>query len=611
MCGIAGAITNKPIDQYFINNTISRLNHRGPDAFGKSIFTNYAGDYITFVHTRLSILDLDERSNQPMRYKNIELIFNGEIYNYLELRQKLSNEFIFKTDSDTEVLLMLLYKKGLDGLKDCEGMFSLAFFDHSKGTLYLARDKFGEKPLYYYRDTNGQLFFGSEPKSIFALSGVKPHIDINHLRRFLVNGYKSLYKKKETFFKNIDEIPPGSCIELSPQLGFKNYQWNKFIEYSPNNEMSYQEAVDGTRERLVNAMKIRLRSDVPIAFCLSGGIDSNALIGIAKNLLNYDVHGFTIMNKDSRYEEKDMVEYAVKKQNLKHTPILVEKNNFLENLSSLVEAHDSPISTISYYAHSLLMKAISKNGYKVSMSGTGADEIFSGYYDHHLAYLSEINFVDKDLYNSSLENWISTIKPIVRNPYLKDHEYFIKNPMSRKHIYLDCDLYNGYLTYPFFEEFEEKFYSNFLLRNRMANELFHESVPVILHEDDLNSMLYSVENRSPFLDSKLYEWSLTIPTKFLIKNSLAKSILRDASKDFAPNKIMQNPRKVGFNVPIDDYLDFEDKKVLDELSKDSVINEIVNFDKIKSLFKSKKRSNEESKFLFNYLSVRYFMECFS
>ena len=145
----------------------------------------------------------------------------------------------------------------------------------------------------------------------------------------------------------------------------------------------------------------------------------------------------------------------------------------------------------------------------------------------------------------------------------------------------------------------------------MANELFHESVPVILHEDDLNSMFYSVENRSPYLDTNLYEWSLTIPTKFLIKDSLAKSILRDAGLDFAPRKIMKNPRKVGFNVPIDDYLDFEDNKVLEELFKESAIDEIVNFKKIKKLFKSKKRSNEESKFLFNYLNVRYFMENFA
>ena len=400
-------------------------------------------------------------------------------------------------------------------------------------------------------------------------------------------------------------------MEISLSKGIKHYKWYKIPEYCPNIEMSYQEAVDGTRERLINAMKIRLRSDVPIAFCLSGGVDSNALIGIAKNLLNYDVHGFTIINKDSRYEEKEMVEYAVKKQKLKHTKIPVEKNNFLDNLSNLVKAHDSPISTISYYAHWLLMKSISENGYKVSMSGTGADEIFSGYYDHHLAYLSEINLVDKNLFNSSLENWTKNIKPIVRNPYLKDYQYFIKNPLSRKHIFLDCDLYNEYLTYPFNEEFDEKFYSNCLLRNRMANELFHESVPVILHEDDLNSMFYSVENRSPYLDTNLYEWSLTIPTKYLIKDSLAKAILRDAGLDFAPKKIMKNPRKVGFNVPIDDYLDFEDKKVLNELCKESVIDEIVNSDKIKKLFISKKRSNEESKFLFNYLNVRYFMENFS
>ena len=611
MCGLAGAITNKPIKENNFKKAIFSLKHRGPDAFGKSFFKGNYGRFITLIHTRLSILDLDKRSNQPMRYKNIELIFNGEIYNYLELRETLSKEFDFKTNSDTEVLLMLLYKKGLSGLNDCEGMFSLAFFDHSKDTLFLARDKFGEKPLFYCLNSEGLLFFASEPKTIFALSGIKPVIEINHIRRFLVNGYKSLYKNKGTFFKDIDEISPGACMEISLSKGFKHYKWYKTPEYCPNFEMSYQEAVDGTRERLINAMKIRLRSDVPIAFCLSGGIDSNALIGIAKNLLNYDVHGFTIINKDSRYEEKEMVEYAVKKQKLKHTGIPVEKNNFLENLSHLVKAHDAPISTISYYAHWLLMKAISEKGYKVSMSGTGADEIFSGYYDHHLAYLSEINLIDKDLFNYSLGNWTKTIKPIVRNPYLKDYRYFIKNPMSRKHIYLDCDLYNEYLTYPFFEEFEEKFYSNSLLRNRMANELFHESVPVILHEDDLNSMFYSVENRSPYLDTKLYEWSLTIPTKFLIRDSLAKSILRDASKDFAPKKIMKNPRKVGFNVPIDDYLDFEDTKVLNQLYRESAIDEIVNFDKIKKLFKSKKRSNEESKFLFNYLNVRYFMENFS
>ena len=166
------------------------------------------------------------------------------------------------------------------------------------------------------------------------------------------------------------------------------------------------------------------------------------------------------------------------------------------------------------------MGAISENGYKVSFSGTGADELFSGYYDHHLAYLSEIKNLDKNLYAKSLANWTKNIKPYVRNPYLQNYDYLINKPNSREHIFLDSKLYSKYLTYPFNEEFQESFYTQYLLRNRMANELFHESVPVILHEDDLNAMYFSIENRSPYLDSSLYEWSLNIPTKHLIKNSL-------------------------------------------------------------------------------------------
>ncbi len=375
--------------------------------------------------------------------------------------------------------------------------------------------------------------------------------------------------------------------------------------------MSYEEAVEGTRIRLLKSMELRLRSDVPIAFCLSGGIDSNGLIGIAKKIFGYDVHGFTIMNHDERYEEKDMVNYSVKSQELKHTSIAVEKNNFFENLKNIVNYHDSPVSTISYYAHWLLMKSISQEGYKVSVSGTGADEIFSGYYDHHLAYIAEIHNGNKSFFNESISNWKNNIETFVRNPFLKNSNYFINNPMSRSHIYLDSESYGKYLTYPFKEEFEEKIYTPFLLRNRMANELFHETVPVILHEDDLNAMYFSIENRSPFLDSKLYYWSLQLPTRFLINKSLSKAVLRDSLKDIVPRRILKNPRKIGFNVPIDDYIDFSDPKIISMLTQPSRIDEIVKSDQIKMLFQNKQRSNEESKFLFNYLSTRSFLDRFA
>ena len=611
MCGIAGAITHKPINELNINNTKFSLGRRGPDSNFHTVQRNEKGNYITLIHTRLSIIDLNERSNQPMQHNSINLIFNGEIYNYLEIKNYLSEYIQFSTGSDTEVLLKLINKKGLAALNECEGMFALSFYNSSLDKLFLARDRFGEKPLYFYKHKDGSLYFGSEPKAIFSLLGFKLPINFEHIRRFLINGYKSLYKQNYTFFEGLEEVKPGYCLEIEPFKKLINYPWTNSVSIQQDNEMTYKEAVEGTKVRLYNSMKIRLRADVPMAFCLSGGIDSNGLVAIAKNLFNYKVHGFTIMNTDSRYEEKDMVNYAIRSLKIKHTSIPVDKNNFLENLLEIIKYHDSPVSTISYYAHWLLMGAISENGYKVSFSGTGADELFSGYYDHHLAYLSEIKNLDKNLYAKSLANWTKNIKPYVRNPYLQNYDYLINKPNSREHIFLDSKLYSKYLTYPFNEEFQESFYTQYLLRNRMANELFHESVPVILHEDDLNAMYFSIENRSPYLDSSLYEWSLNIPTKHLIKNSLAKSVLRDSLRDIVPNKILDNPRKVGFNIPIDDYIDFTNKEVLSDLNKPSIIDEIIDSKSIKVLMKNKKRSNEESKFIFNYLSTRLFCDNYS
>ena len=422
MCGIAGAITYKAINESNIENTKKSLRRRGPDYNFHTVKRNENGHYITLIHTRLSILDLDKRSNQPMQHNDINLIFNGEIYNYIELRNSLSKYIKFNTNSDTEVLLKLISKKRLEALQECEGMFALSFYNSSEDKLFLARDKFGEKPLYFYKHKDGSFYFGSEPKAIFALLGFKLPINVEHIRRFLVNGYKSLYKENFTFFEGLEELKAGYCIEIKPFEKFLNYPWINSKKINQNNEMSYQEAVQGAKERLYKSLEIRLRSDVPMAFCLSGGIDSNALVAIAKRVFDYEVHGFTIMNSDIRYEEREMVEHSVKKLKIKHTSIAVNKNNFLENLSKIVKYHDSPISTISYYAHWLLMESISNNGYKVSFSGTGADELFSGYYDHHLAYLSEIKYSNKRLFKNSLSNWLKFKKPHVRNPFLQNYD---------------------------------------------------------------------------------------------------------------------------------------------------------------------------------------------
>jgi asparagine synthase (glutamine-hydrolysing) len=342
---------------------------------------------------------------------------------------------------------------------------------------------------------------------------------------------------------------------------------------------------------------------------MSGGVDSIALISIAKRMFGYDVHGFTIVNTDARYEESDMVDLSVRELGVRHTAVPMTTSNFLSGLRDLIRYHDAPVYTVTYYAHWLLMRSISEAGYKISISGTAADELFSGYYDHHLAYLHEVR-KDQPLHANSLAAWQQHIKPVVRNPYLSNPNLFIENSDFRDHIFLDSDSFAKYLKFKWNEPFSETRYTDSLLRNRMLNELLHESVPVILHEDDLNSMYYSIENRSPFLDRNLVEFCNTIPTQHLIRDGKAKAVLREAVRGIAPNAIVDNRRKVGFNAPILDFLDLKDSSVREYLLNDSVIFDYISKSKIETLLAKSNLPNSESKFLFYFLNCKMFLEEF-
>ena len=613
MCGIAGIITKGEIPDSRIHETINCLKHRGPDGNGflkKKLNNNWN---IILIHTRLSIIDLKKRSNQPMHVGKGDLIFNGEIYNYKEIKSIFLKNKDWDTESDTEVLGNLLSEKGIEGLSECEGMWALAWLDNISQNLFISRDRFGEKPLYVYHLLDGGIIFSSEPKAIFKLLGQNPSINKNQIKRFIVNGYKSLYKSKETFFHGLEELPPGFVGQWDPINGYKQWKW-----WIPNfnncdHDLTLEEAILGTRERLRNSLEIRLRADVPIAFCLSGGIDSNVLSSIAKNIFNKDIHCFTVLNEDERYEEKEMIDIAVKRLGVRHTGIPVLKKNFIENLKEIIFFHDAPVFTLSSYAQWQLMKSISSFNYKVSISGNGADELFSGYYDHHNAYLEYLWSNKKELHLSAINNWKNSAGKYVRNPFLVDPNYFIKSPLSRDHIYLDSKEMSSYLKDDFYESFSEEVICKNILRNRMANELNSEVVPVLLHEEDLNAMSCSIENRSPYLDSQLFNWSTKIPTEYLVQEGLAKFILRKSFEDIVPKEILFNKRKVGFNIPIDSYLDFNDKKTTDVfLDQNSLIMDLVNREKLeKALIPKERRSNQESKFLFNFISSKIFIDQFS
>ena len=611
MCGIAGYVGDQPLDQARIAATLELMRRRGPDHRDSRSFVTPGGKHVSLLHGRLSILDLDERSSQPFHLGHQWMVYNGEVYNYIELRSELARRGRdgFRTTSDTEVLLAALQDLGPSTALDrAEGMWAFAAYDERDGRLLLSRDRFGEKPLYFLRHPTG-FYFGSEVKFIFSLLGRRLDIDLHHLRRYMVNGYKALYKKPHSFFQGLEELPPATSMVVEEgRVHAPVPYWTPTFETAER--MTAEDAVAGTRERLIRSVELRLRADVPLAFCMSGGIDSNSLISIAKRILNYDVVGFTIANSDERYEESDLVADAVTALQIRHVSIPTQTAGFLPKLRTLIRQHDAPVYTITYYAHWLLMQAIAERGYKIAVSGTAADEFFSGYYDHFLAYLAEVKG-DVPRHQAALAAWNEHVRPVVRNPFLSDPELFARDPGFRDHIYLDAPAFAEYLRQPFREDFDEANFTGSVLRNRMLNELFHEAVPVILHEDDLNAMYYSIENRSPFLDRSLFEWSCQIPTRHLMRDGYAKVILRDAMRGIVPAPILDSRRKVGFNAPIFAFLDPRDAETRSALLDDSPIFEHVKREKIETLLDKAFLPNSQSKFLFYFLCAKMFVEEFA
>jgi len=605
MCGIAGYIGKKRIDEQALYKTLSLMKNRGPDHQDyRYIEQNDTKVYL--LHSRLSIIDLDKRSNQPYTLDNYTLIFNGEIYNFIELREDLERHGIkCKTTSDTEVLLRYYILYGEDCVDYFEGMWGFAIYDEDKKKLFLSRDRFAEKPLYYYQSEDG-LYFGSEIKFIKSLSGKTLTINQKHLLRYLVNGYKSLFKVDETFFKEIKEVKYATNLVVNSDLEIRNYRyWNPQCRI--NNKMTLNDAVEGTRLHFLESVRLRLRSDVPLAFCLSGGVDSASIVSIAANVFNYDVSVFSIIDRDERYNEYDNICATIDHTNCKSTLIELSYDNVLSKLKKLVEYHDVPVATISYFVHSLLSEQISKKGYRVAFSGTSADELFTGYYDHFLLHLNAVS--DSTKYDKYLKDWKYNIFQFVRNPVLKNPNLYMDTPDYREHVYDNSSEFAGLLNVPFGEKFTEEYFTGNLLRNRMLNELFHESIPVILHEDDLNSMFYSIENRSPFLDSKLFEFACSIPDEYLIQDGYGKYILRESMKGILNDTVRLDRQKKGFNASINSLFDFSDSEVSDYfLEPESPIFELIKREEVSKLLSLNPAPNHYSKFLFNFINAKIFLE---
>jgi asparagine synthase (glutamine-hydrolysing) len=370
--------------------------------------------------------------------------------------------------------------------------------------------------------------------------------------------------------------------------------------------MALDEAVALTREKLFNSVNLRLRSDVPLAFCLSGGVDSTALASIAAKEFGYKVATFSIIDSDERYNEADNINATVADLGCEHTAIELSGIDTIAELKRLVAYHDAPVATITALVHSLLMRAIAERGYRVVVSGIGADELFSGYYDHPLWQLAELK--EQPEFAERLKEWQQHIRPLTRNPLLRNLQRYLADPSLRDHIYYQQDVFASYLRDDFTEAFTEERFTDSLLRNRMLNEMFHEGVRLILHEDDLNGMLYSIENRNPYLDRQLFEAAYTIPTEHLLSGGFAKQPLRQAVAGIVPDPVRLDRRKRGFNASFRSLIGVDDAASMEYLLSDSPIFAVVDREKMMQLARRPELPNSLSKFLFSFLSARLFLE---
>ena len=613
MCGIAGYFGNKNLDSNTIQKTLSTLLRRGPDDQNYKKYEINDSKNLYFFHTRLSIIDLDSRSNQPLEDSLFSIIFNGELYNYLEIKKDLESKGIkFSTLSDTEVILKGYQIYGKDLFNIMEGMWALAIYDKKKKEIVISRDRFSEKPLYYYTTTDG-LYFSSDVKAIKALSKDSFAFNNRRLLSGLICGYKSYYKKpEETFFEKIKNLPGGHFAVIDSLFNFSVKKYYS-VNTKANLDLKQDEIIFNTKKLFFNAIRIRLRSDVPSAFCLSGGLDSSSLVSIAAKKFNFKINSFSLIdNNDERYNEKKNIDLVVNDVEANHHEIKLEKkSNNLDYLTNLIEYKSAPLSTITSYLHSILQKEMSNKGFKVSFSGTAADEIFTGYYDHHLQYLHDVN--NTKYFDSSLKNFNKYIKPMIRNKFFQNENLYIHNSNFRKHIfdnfYEFSELINQNLKDEFEFDFQEEKFCENLSLNRRLNELFHENTPIILNEEDSNSMYYSIENRSPFLDSKLIDFMNSVETRHLIKDGYSKNILREVSKDYLIDTVRLDREKKGFNSSVQSIFNFEDKDFYETiLNKNNKVYDFIDNSKLRKILQKDISKNHYSKFLFSLINLNIFFE---
>lgn len=565
MCGIAGIYNlnleeKKESQQALIKTMTQTLSHRGPDDEGYFVDQN-----IALGHRRLSILDLSPAGRQPMLAadQSLVIVFNGEIYNYLEIREELQQKgYRFKTQTDTEVILAAYSQWKEDCVKRFNGMWSLVIYDLKKKQLFASRDRLGVKPFYYFADKN-VFIFASEIKALLKHPEIVPRPNDKIIYDYLAHGFTD--HSHETFFQDIHQLLPGHNLKITDdKIAIKKF-WD--LDPQKKTDLSEEQAIVKFKELLRDSINLRLRSDVAVGSCLSGGLDSSSIVLEVNEILKKQglksigtrQKTFSSVYKSPDFQkanEKTFIDEVTKKAKVEAHFIESEPLKLWQDIKKLTYFQDEPFGSTSIYAQWNVFDLARENKVKVMLDGQGADEMMAGYLGTFGTYLVELcrqrNF--KTALNeyrafrakhpevkatTILRNFIFTLTqswPIFN---------FIFKISRRQDL--------NWLSQPFRLKYEHSF-----RLPRHYRDLFKDfnywsvksvSLPSLLHWEDRNSMAHSIESRVPFLDYRLVEFIFSLPNNLLIRSGQTKYVLRQAMKNILPEKIYKRQDKIGFATP--------------------------------------------------------------
>ena len=564
MCGISGFISKKNILLTELKAMNDTMYHRGPDDSGEEIYDACDGYKVGLAQRRLSIQDLSPMGHQPMHSPNkrISVVFNGEIYNFQDIRKELA-DYTFVSNCDTEVIIASYLKWGIDCVNRFNGMFAIALFDREEDTVYFIRDRIGKKPFYYEisKDSDGtSIFFGSELKPIMVRPGFVKDIDNSIITQYL---YQQYINAPRTIFKNVYKLEPGAILKFNLRTQqidtYKYWDISKvYHECVQNPVTDYAKAKETLKEILTESVRKRMISDVPLGTFLSGGYDSSLITAIAQSISSEPVKTFSIGFNEPKYNEAKFAKEVAAHLGTDHTEMYISEDDMYELVSSIPKYYDEPFADSSQIC-TMLVSKLAREKVTVALSGDGGDEFFCGY-----------NIYENVKQAQSLDALGALTYGVCNLPGLKQVGLYNKLPFRVRVIagnrnketktqfgagnYVEkaYKMVLGDVEKPHFE-FESKYDVDIWQIRRMLLDMDTYLPGDILAKVDRASMKYSLESRCPILDKDVMEYSFRLDHSFKYDKGNKKRILKDIAYDYIPRELLDRP-KVGFGVPLDKWL---------------------------------------------------------